>query len=1434
MAGLRIRREVVSDEGGVVYLVDGVAGDSYLLEPVRRAQLPRFLRGAGRAAWHPALPNLLPPLGGIRAEPTGFALVTRHVEGARLVDGLPPHSSARLRLARGVARAVAGLHAAGFVHGALQFSIVYAEDASGEGFLPSFPGARPLDPGYLAPELAERGATPSVASDIFGLGTVIHAILYGVPPPGGERTYTPVPVAAPNPVIEGHLYDMLAPDPGERPAAFEMLSALTRACGASVEDEGARLDACALAALDAPAAHASTRARLGEALGALRAGRGAALCVSGGPRSGRTTTTRWLCAAALAQGIRAIRVDASADDALVALARALGRPPLGADAVGCAEILAAEAEVEPLVVVVDRPDAHPAVLGRIYGLLGMAAGAAPVLGVLTTDAGLAYGPRDEALRLKPYGATTPGHVADALGVDADALGEFFDRVGVASIGDAADALQAAHRHGALARGGAGWCLDSAACGTVRLSGLDEALRQRSPEAVRVLAAAAAFAASARSATLGELAGIEPGAAVLAVGELTSSGFLRRDEHGWVLALPGAGDRALGTLSEVERRALHARIAERLTGLAATRHLTLAGQPGSALAIVEAALALDSPLAALALLDAARETATGERGREVLTLARADVHLARGDHHGAGDIIRARHATHPTDHTAVALARLQLSLGAPERALASLAEVRGGAARVLRARALLRVGRPDEAFATAGAALGHPEPAVSGGAHAVRAESRLAVDPAAAQIEAVSGLRNLGRAHRATRADLLRVIGAARIALGDLDAAADALDQSQALERGLDRPDAHVALLEELARLHRARAHWDALLSALEGLRLRCALQGSPGPLARADLGCAVELLRRGEATLARHRLDRALLAAQSAGEEALCARAWLYLADALRIEGDPRGAADALNRAEIDPELYVATERRRAELARVRGDLAGARARLEKLAEHPRLGIERGPVWRARAEVALTGAPVEAEWLARQAMRDCARSALRHEAALSRAALAWALLAQGRTSEAAHEADEALAALRDLGAVLDVRRVEALRARMRPEEDLDARRRRQVLLLELAEQVGRAAPLDSLLPEALTRVVDLAGCDRGAFVLCDGRGRIQRAVTSDGGWIASGEDLPLSRTLVADVVRLGRAIVVDDVADAPEVSVRDSVRRGGLKALIGVPVDGHSGVIGVLYLDSRHATPRSLSALLPVLEAVARLVGTSIESARLIRDERERGDQIGALVRTIQPVLQTVKEKLAGLASPQPAQRHGAAISVRRAAERMHHVVNDTLALARFEEGRPLGPPGPVDVREVVRDRLCALRSEAEAYNVSWHVEAVSDLPRAFTVRTFLELILNRLLLSALQRAHTPSELRMLVGVRADSGPAPLGADVVRPLGGTCDAPLLPRRDAPFVEISFAIPSPDCDEDALGLRSVRRCVQHLGGRAWLEPAPEPTLMLTLPTALDPG
>ena len=121
-----------------------------------------------------------------------------------------------------------------------------------------------------------------------------------------------------------------------------------------------------------------------------------------------------------------------------------------------------------------------------------------------------------------------------------------------------------------------------------------------------------------------------------------------------------------------------------------------------------------------------------------------------------------------------------------------------------------------------------------------------------------------------------------------------------------------------------------------------------------------------------------------------------------------------------------------------------------------------------------------------------------------------------------------------------------------------------------------------------------------------------------------------------------------------------------------------------------------------------------------------------------------------------------------------------------------------------------------------------------FTVRPFLELILNRLLLSALQRAHTPSELRMLVGVRADSGPAPLGADVVRPLGGTCDAPLLPRRDAPFVEISFAIPSPDCDEDALGLRSVRRCVQHLGGRAWLEPAPEPTLMLTLPTALDPG
>ncbi|MGN6753720.1 MAG: serine/threonine-protein kinase [Intrasporangium sp.] len=177
-------------------------------------------------------------------------IVTRYVAGPSLDEIVGQEGSlepeALLRLARGVAEAIRTIHACGVVHRDIKPGNVLLED--GEPVLIDFGIAHLQDdvrhtvgglvmgtPGYLSPELVE-GAPITDATDWWGWAATITYAASGRPPFGRGRMEAVLSRVRAGEVdltgVDDRLVPLLraslAPDPGDRPHADEVLDALER------------------------------------------------------------------------------------------------------------------------------------------------------------------------------------------------------------------------------------------------------------------------------------------------------------------------------------------------------------------------------------------------------------------------------------------------------------------------------------------------------------------------------------------------------------------------------------------------------------------------------------------------------------------------------------------------------------------------------------------------------------------------------------------------------------------------------------------------------------------------------------------------------------------------------------------------------------------------------------------------------------------------------------------------------------------------------------------------------------------------------------------------------------------------------------------------------------------------------------------------------
>ncbi len=143
-----------------------------------------------------------------------------------------------------------------------------------------------------------------------------------------------------------------------------------------------------------------------------------------------------------------------------------------------------------------------------------------------------------------------------------------------------------------------------------------------------------------------------------------------------------------------------------------------------------------------------------------------------------------------------------------------------------------------------------------------------------------------------------------------------------------------------------------------------------------------------------------------------------------------------------------------------------------------------------------------------------------------------------------------------------------------------------------AERLEAQTSLPDLLLETLRAAVELGECERGFLLLGasdDLRVAARHAIEPDA---LRGRDFNGSASAVQRALRAGAPLVVNDVAQDPELASRASVLAGGLRSLICLPVrfDGQS--LGLLYADSRRAGA-------PITELDLQLLGAFVDRAAL-------------------------------------------------------------------------------------------------------------------------------------------------------------------------------------------------------------------------------------------
>ncbi|HZS32642.1 MAG TPA: MASE1 domain-containing protein [Methylomirabilota bacterium] len=358
--------------------------------------------------------------------------------------------------------------------------------------------------------------------------------------------------------------------------------------------------------------------------------------------------------------------------------------------------------------------------------------------------------------------------------------------------------------------------------------------------------------------------------------------------------------------------------------------------------------------------------------------------------------------------------------------------------------------------------------------------------------------------------------------------------------------------------------------------------------------------------------------------------------------------------------------------------------------------------------------------------------------------------------------------------------------------------------------------LESLPGQLLQRVRGAIGADTATVLLVDAeRGELVMAA-SDGTleMPRDGVRVPFGRGFAGSIAARQAPAVVDDVATADPAAVSPAL--GGLRSLLGVPLQVAGEVLGVLHVGS--VQPRRFTdGDVALLQLVADRLALVVQQRKLAQAERAARNDAEAASRAKDEFLAMLGHELRnpigaitnavgvlGTSGVTADHRQRMLEIIGRQVRHLARLIEDLLDVASVTSGKVTLHRRPVDLSDVV-DRCLAMLTEAgrlaqHRLTVLRKTALVDGDPAR------LEQVVTNLLDNAAK--YTPAGERIEVEVTAAADAAVLR---VRDSGVGIAPELLPRIFEPFAQAAQP-PDRAAGGLGLGLALVRRLVELHGGR----------------------
>jgi signal transduction histidine kinase len=166
------------------------------------------------------------------------------------------------------------------------------------------------------------------------------------------------------------------------------------------------------------------------------------------------------------------------------------------------------------------------------------------------------------------------------------------------------------------------------------------------------------------------------------------------------------------------------------------------------------------------------------------------------------------------------------------------------------------------------------------------------------------------------------------------------------------------------------------------------------------------------------------------------------------------------------------------------------------------------------------------------------------------------------------------------------------------------------LLYRLTSSLNAVSDLDAVCERTLDLILETIDCDRAYLLLSQGTQLVPKVVRHREGCAASGELIPISRSMLAEVVRSGQAIATSDAMSDQRWAASVSVRVHAIRSAVTVPLQVGDNLVGAVQLYRVGGAIPFDEADVQVTTLVCNHAAAAIANARLVSELKSSNEQL--------------------------------------------------------------------------------------------------------------------------------------------------------------------------------------------------------------------------------